>query len=86
MKIKARRTVVDYIDVDVSPLDALDAIRKWLLTKNEIDVDAFVYRDGKIKVYDEYGDLKLVKDSPTADELELMEVLSKMSSLIKKHK
>lgn len=87
MKVKATRT--DRVEVDVTPLEVFNALKMHLFSAYNIPLNGYI-KDEKIIVDEEYHtshswfEERVVHANPSKDQLEVVNVVKSLASLINK--
>lgn len=88
MKIAGTRTEVSRIEVDVSPRDMVDNLRRWILSTHKLPVDAYINDKGQIVDDEEHytshswTTTRVVREAPTEDEVRLVKTLEALIKIV----
>ena len=87
MKVKATKT--EYVEVEVAPIEAFDALKRYMFRAYDIPFGAYI-KDGKILVDREYHtspswfEEKVMAAEPSKDQLEVISTMKSLAALIDK--
>lgn len=54
MKIKGRKTTEEYVEVETSPRDVYETLKKYIFEKLELEPGVYLSNDGKAKIAEEF--------------------------------
>lgn len=88
MKIAGTRTEVSRIEVDVSPRDMVENLRRWILSVHKLPTDAYIDDKGQIVEDEEHytshswTTTRVVRDAPTNEETQLIKTLEALNQIV----
>lgn len=88
MRLRGIQHISSNVEIEVRPLEAYGELKRLILSKHGIDKNAYVSRDNKIVVDEDFcgshrgTETTVIDENPTKEKLELMYVLDQFQLIL----